>query len=173
VGIGLLAAPQPGTKTRKLLRKRLAALGEGVGDSLEDVQQAGSKVRKRAKQRLAKLRDDAGEEWEDMEERWGKARNRIRDIDLSGEEEDSSPFSTIFALAAGVAATYFLTSERAAPARSRVQGAASDMRRRASDQWDRFQRGGFRKDREGAADQAQGPESRAGMPPTDDAPQAS
>src|SRR5829696_2110988 len=112
IGIGLLAAPQPGTKTRKLLRKRLAALGEGVGDSLEDVQQAGSKVRKRAKQRLAKLRDNAGEEWEDVEDRWAKARNRIRDIDLSGEEEDSSPFSTIVALAAGVAATYFLTSER-------------------------------------------------------------
>ena len=174
VGIGLLAAPQPGTKTRKLLRKRLAALGEGVGDSLEDVQQAGSKVRKRAKQRLAKLRDDAGEEWEDVEERWAKARDRIRDIDLSGEEEDSSPFSTIVALAAGVAATYFLTSERAAPVRSRVQGAASDMRRRASDQWDRFQRGGFRQDHEeGTANQEPRPESRAGMPPIDDTPQAS
>src|SRR5688500_4084024 len=37
VGIGLLAAPQPGTRTRKLLAKRLAALGEGMGESLEDV----------------------------------------------------------------------------------------------------------------------------------------
>ncbi|MFL5511441.1 MAG: YtxH domain-containing protein, partial [Gemmatimonadales bacterium] len=151
VGIGLLAAPQPGTKTRKLLRKRLAALGEGVGDSLEDVQQASSKVRKRAKQRLAKLREDAGEEWEDVEERWTKAKDRIRDIDLSGEDEDSSPLGTIVALAAGVAATFFLTSDRAAPVRSRVQGAASDMRRRAGDQWDRFQRGGFRQGREGTA----------------------
>jgi gas vesicle protein len=173
VGIGLLAAPQPGTKTRKLLRKRLAALGEGVGDSLEDVQQASSKVRKRAKQRLAKLREDAGEEWEDVEERWTKAKDRIRDIDLSGEDEDSSPLGTIVALAAGVAATYFLTSDRAAPVRSRVQGAASDMRRRASDQWDRFQRGGFRQGREGTADQEPRPESRAGMPPADDTPQAS
>lgn len=172
VGIGLLAAPQPGTKTRKLLRKRLAALGEGVGDSLEDVQQASSKVRKRAKERLAKLREDAGEEWEDVEERWTKAKDRIRDIDLSGEDDDSSPLGTIVALAAGVAATYFLTSDRAAPVRSRVQGAASDMRRRASDQWDRFQRGGFRQGREGTAEEAR-PESRAGMPPADDTPQAS
>jgi len=172
VGIGLLAAPQPGTKTRKLLRKRLAALGEGVGDSLEDVQEASSKVRKRAKERLAKLREDAGDEWEDVEERWTKAKDRIRDIDLSGEDEDSGPLGTIVALAAGVAATYFLTSDRAAPVRSRVQGAASDMRRRAGDQWDRFQRGGFRQGREGTAEEQQ-PESRAGMPPADDAPQAS
>ncbi len=174
VGIGLLAAPQPGTKTRKLLRKRLAALGEGVGDSLEDVQEAGSKVRKRAKQRLAKLREDAGEEWEDVGERWTKAKDRIRDIDLSGEdEEDSSPLGTIVALAAGVAATYFLSSDRAAPVRSRVQDAASDMRRRASDQWDRFQRGGFRQGRESTADQEPRSESRAGTPPSDDTPQAS
>ncbi len=172
VGIGLLTAPQPGTKTRKLLRKRLAALGEGVGDSLEDVQQAGSNVRKRAKQRLAKLREDAGEEWEDVEERWTKAKDRIREIDLSGEDEDSSPLGSIVALAAGVAATYFLTSDRAAPVRSRVQDAASDMRRRAGDQWDRFQRGGFRQGREGAAEESR-PESRAGIPPADDTPQAS
>ena len=113
---------------------------------------------------MAKLREDAGEEWEDVEERWTKAKDRIRDIDLSGEDDDSSPLGTIVALAAGVAATYFLTSDRAAPVRSRVQGAASDMRRRASDQWDRFQRGGFRQGREGTAEEAR-PESRAGMPP--------
>jgi gas vesicle protein len=172
VGIGLLAAPQPGTKTRKLLRKRLAALGEGVGGGLEDVQEASSKVRKRAKQRLAKLREDAGEEWDDVEERWEKAKNRIRDMDL-GEDDDSGPFGTILAIAAGIAATYFMTSERAAPARSRVQGAASDVRRRATDQWDRFQRGGMRQGREGFEGQEPRPESRAGMPPRDDAPQAS
>ena len=172
VGIGLLAAPQPGTKTRKLLRKRLAALGENVGGSLEDVQEAGSKVRQRAKQRLAKLREDAGDEWEDVEERWANAKNRIRDIEV-GESDESSPLSTVLAIAAGVAATYFLTSERAAPVRSRVQGAASDVRRRASDRWDQFQRGGFRQGREGISNQEPRPESRAGTPPIDDAPQAS
>src|SRR5215210_7810266 len=92
VGIGLLAAPQPGTKTRKLLRKRLEALGEGVGESLGDVQEAGSKARKRAKQRLAKLREDAGGEWEEVEERWERAKDRIRDMEV-GEEEESSPLS--------------------------------------------------------------------------------
>ena len=172
VGIGLLAAPQPGTKTRKLLKKRLAALGEGVGESLGDVQEAGSKARKRAKQRFAKLREDAGGEWEEVEERWERAKDRIRDMD-DGDNEESSPFGSILALAAGVAATYFLTSERAAPVRSRVQGAASDVRRRATDQWDRFQRGGFRQERNDVGAQESGPESRAGMPPGNDAPQAS
>src|SRR6185295_8555814 len=33
VGVGLLAAPQPGTKTRKQLLNRLAALSEGMGES--------------------------------------------------------------------------------------------------------------------------------------------
>ena len=74
VGIGLLAAPQPGSKTRKLLRKRLAALGEGVGESLGDVQEVSSKARKRAKQRLSKLREDAGDEWDEVGERWQKAK---------------------------------------------------------------------------------------------------
>jgi len=171
VGIGLLAAPQPGSKTRKLLRKRLAALSEGVGESLEDVQEVSTRARKRAKQRLAKLREDAGEEWDEVGERWEKAKNRIRDIDPS-ESDDSSPLGTIFAIAAGVAATYFLTSERAAPARSRVQEAASDVKRRANDQWDRFQRGGFRQDREASAGQEVRSETRTGMPPTDDTPQA-
>jgi gas vesicle protein len=144
VGIGLLAAPQPGNKTRKLLRQRLASLGEGVGEGFEEVQEAGSKAGKRAKKRLAKLREDAGGEWEDMGERWEKAKSRIRDIDLGESEDDSGPFGSLLAIAAGVAATYLLTSDRAAPVRSRVQDAAADVRRRATDQWDRFQRGGFK-----------------------------
>jgi gas vesicle protein len=172
VGVGLLAAPQPGSKTRKLLRKRLAALSEGVGESLEDVQEVGSKARKRAKERLAKLRDDAGDEWEEAGERWDKTKSRIRDIDL-GESDDSSPFGTILAIAAGVAATYFLTSDRAAPVRSRVQTAASDVRRRATDQWDRFQRGGIRQGREGVGNQETRSESRTGPAASDEAPQAS
>jgi gas vesicle protein len=164
VGIGLLAAPQPGSKTRKVLRKRLAALGEGVGESLEEVQEASSKARKRARERLAKLREDAGEEWEDVGERWQKAKGRFADLDDS-DSEGSSPFGTLFAIAAGVAATYFLTSDRAAPVRSRVQDAASDVKRRATDQWDRFQRGGTRQGREDLGDQQ--PETRAGSTPGD------
>jgi gas vesicle protein len=163
LGIGLLAAPQPGSKTRTLLRKRLAALGEGVGESLGEVQEAGSKARKRARQRLAQLREGAGDEWEEMGERWERTKNRLRDTE---DEDDSGPFGTLFALAAGLAATYVLTSERAAPVRSRVQNAATDVRRRATDQWDRFQRGGFRQGREATGQS--GTETRAGATPPDE-----
>lgn len=166
VGIGLIAAPQPGSKTRTLLRKRLAALGEGVGEGLEGVQEVGSKARKKARERLARLRDDAGEEWEEMGERWERAKHRIRDE----EEDDSSPLGTVLALAAGLAATYVLTSDRAAPVRSRVQEAATDVRRRATDQWDRFQRGGIRREATGNQSET---ETRAGATPPDDGSETS
>ncbi|MDQ3224138.1 MAG: YtxH domain-containing protein, partial [Gemmatimonadota bacterium] len=161
VGVGLLAAPQPGTKTRKLLLKRLAALGEGMGEGLEDVQDVSSKARKRVKQRLEKLREDAGDEWEDVGDRWKKAKHRIRDLEF-GEEEESGSFGKLVALAAGLAATYFLTSERTATARDRVHDAAADVGRRATDQWDRFQRGGTRGKREGNEGRS---ETRAGPSP--------
>jgi gas vesicle protein len=170
VGIGLLAAPQPGTKTRKLLLKRLAELGEEVGEGFEEVQDLSSKARKRARQRLSKLRDEAGE---GLEDRWREAKQKFRREDEEEDEEDeesSGSMGTILALAAGVAATYLLTSERAEPVRSRVQHAASDVRRRASDEWDRFQRGGTRGGRE---DSPEGrPETRTGSTPSDEAPQA-
>lgn len=175
VGIGLLAAPQPGSKTRKLLRKRLAALGEEMGESLEDVQEVSSRARQRAKQRLARLKEDAGDGWEGVEERFAKAKSRLRD-ELA-ESDDSSPFGPLLAIAAGVAATYILTSERGAPVRSRVQDVATDVKRRATDQWDRFQRGGARQGRgdsgigEGSGEGRS--ETRAGAMPSDETPQAS
>ena len=168
VGIGLLAAPQPGTRTRKLLLERLAALGEDVGEGLEDVQEVSSKARKRVKQRLAKLRSEA----EDVEapERWSRARRSSRDDEISEDDEESGPFGKLFMLAAGLAATYFMTSERTAPARTRVQETASDVGRRATDQWDRFQRGGIRGWREGNESRS---ETRATSNPSDEAPEGS
>lgn len=172
VGIGLLAAPQPGSKTRTILKKRLAALGEDLGEGLEDVQQASSKARKRARQRLAKLREGAEEELGGVGERWEKAKGRIRDLDF-GESDESSSLGTILAIAAGVVATYFLTSERGAPVRARVQDVATDVKRRATDQWDRFQRGGAKQGREGSAAAEGRSETRTGSTPSDEAPQAS
>jgi gas vesicle protein len=167
--VGLLAAPQPGSKTRKLLLKRLAALGEGVEESLEEVQDLSSKAKKKAGQRLARLREEAEDGLETVEDRWQHAKRRIH---LDEDESDSSPLGTILALAAGVAATYFLTSDRAAPVRSTVQHVASDVKRRATDEWDRFQRGGIRR-REGSAGSEGRSETRAGTTPSDEAPQAS
>jgi hypothetical protein len=170
VGVGLLVAPQPGTKTRKQLLKRLAAVGEGVGEGVEDVQELGSKAGKRAKQRLAKLREDAGEEWEDVGDRWEKARSKLRDLEL-GEQEDSGAFGKLVAIAASLAATYFLTSERTATARHKVQDVAADVSRRATDQWDRFQRGGTRARRERSDSGESRSETRTAS--SDEAPQAS
>jgi gas vesicle protein len=169
VGVGLLAAPHPGTKTRKLVLDRLAALSEGLGENLEEAQDVSSKAGKRVKQRLAKLREDAGGEWEDVGDRWKKAKHRLRDLEL-GEDEDSGSFGKLLALAAGLAATYFLTSERTATARDRVQDVAADVGRRATDQWDRFQRGGTRGRQESNEGRS---ETRAGSSPSDEAPQAS
>lgn len=170
VGVGLLAAPQPGTRTRKLLLQRLAALGEGMGEGLEEVQDVGSKAGKRVKRKLAKLREDAGDEWERAPERWAKASSKWRDLDESDEDEGSGSFGKLLALAAGLAATYFMTSERTAAARTRVQESAVDVGRRATDQWDRFQRGGTRPRRE---DNEGRSETRTASKPSDEAPQAS
>ena len=169
VGIGLLAAPQPGAKTRKLLAKRLAALGEDMGEGLDEVQEVGSKARKRVKRRLAQLREEAGEEWQRVPDRLSRARNRFRDAEEEEEEEESGSFGKVLALAAGLAATYFMTSDRTATARTRVQETAADVGRRATDQWDRFQRGGIKgmRDAEGRS------ETRTASNPSDEAPQAS
>jgi len=168
VGIGLLAAPQPGTRTRKLLLQRLAALSEGMGEGLEEVQEVSSKAGKRAKRRLAKLREEAGEEWQRVPERWSKSKLR-KDLDLE-EDEESGSFGKLAVLAAGLAATYFFTSERTATARSRVQETAVDVGRRASDEWDRFQRGGLRARRETNESRS---ETRTASNPSDESPPAS
>lgn len=169
VGIGLLAAPQPGTKTRKLLLKRLAAMSEGMGEGLEEVQDVSSKVSKRARKRLAQLREEAGDEWERVPELWAKSKSKLKH-DLDDEDEGSGTFGKLAVLAAGLAATYFFTSEHTATARSRVQETAADVGRRATDQWDRFQRGGLRARKESNENRS---ETRTASNPSDEAPQAS
>jgi len=125
VGIGLLAAPEAGTKTRRRLRQRISALGNDLGEGLEGVQEFGGRARERMRARLEQLR----------------ARGEDVDDELADEEEedDSRALGTLLAVAAGVAATYFLSSERAAPARARARDAADTVRRQAADRWERFQ----------------------------------
>jgi hypothetical protein len=105
-------------------------------------------------------------------EKWERAKHRIRDLDPRETEEDSSSFGTLVAIAAGMAATYFLTSERAAPARSRVQEAASDVRRRANDRWGQFQRRGTGQGRESREGQGRA-ESPTGTGTMEDTPSTS
>jgi hypothetical protein len=127
VGIGMLAAPEAGTRTRRRLRRRLAEFGSELGEGLGGVQEFGGRARESMRSRLAQLR----------------AREALlEDLDEDEDEEEDgegSAFGTFLAVAAGVAATYFLSSERAAPARARARDAAVDIRRRAGDRWERFQ----------------------------------
>ena len=83
---------------------------------MEEVQDLSSKAKKRARERLAQLREDAEDGFESVDDRWQDAKRRLRRV--TEDESDSSPLGTIVAIAAGVAATYFLTSDRAAPVRS-------------------------------------------------------
>lgn len=129
VGIGMLAAPDAGLKTRRRLRRRLSELGDGLEGGIGEIQERGGRAREVVRDRLARAKKRGAEAWEDLEERF------------TAEEEDegSGALSTALAIAAGVAATYFLTSDRAAPARSRVRETAENVRREATDRWQRYQ----------------------------------
>jgi gas vesicle protein len=134
-GVGLLAAPQPGTDTRRALRKRLAAAREDFGEGLEDLEERSRPARRALRAHAEELRrrgrkryEELLEEAEDLEEE-------------SDEDEESGRLSTVLAIGAGLAAAAFLmTSERAAPARERVREAAATVRDEAEARWDRFQR---------------------------------
>jgi gas vesicle protein len=160
VGVGLLAAPQPGTKTRKVLRKRLSELGEDLGEGYEEVQELSGRARRRLREGAGRLKEGAerlkegagrlreraerlrarGQDaWEDVEEDLEDAEEDAED-ELD-EDEDSGRLGIILALAAGLAATLLITSDRAAPARERIREAADAVRERAGEQWERYQRG--------------------------------
>lgn len=156
VGIGMLAAPETGTKTRRRLRRRLETLGADLGEGLEGVQELGGRARDRMRERLAALRQRQRELEEDF----------FEDEDEEQEEDEGTgAASTLLALAAGAAATYFLASERAAPARTRVRETAETVRRKAADRWERYQQSrgnGFTERRAG--------ETAGGIPTSDEPP---
>jgi gas vesicle protein len=160
VGVGLLAAPQAGTKTRKVLRKRLSALGEDLGEGYEEVQELGGRAGKRIREGAGRVKEGA-ERLRERAERLRERAERLRarrqaaleeaeeDLDEEEDAEDeleqdegSGRVGTILALAAGLAATLLLTSDRAAPARERIREAADAVRERAGERWERYQRGG-------------------------------
>jgi len=127
VGVGLLVAPQPGTKTRKVLQKRLR---KGAGRLKEGAE--------RLRERAERLRARAAEASEDEED----AEDEEEEEEELDEDEGSGRLGTFLALAAGLAATFLMASDRAAPARERIRDAADAVRERAGEQWDRYQRGG-------------------------------
>lgn len=157
VGIGMLAAPETGTKTRRRLRRRLATLGSDLGGGLEEMQELGGRARERMRDRLAALRRRQQELVEGFDE----------DEEDEDEDEGASALGTVLAVAAGAAATYFLASERAAPARSRVRETAETVRRKATDRWERYQQG---RGNGLARPEGQRAETAGGVPTSDEPP---
>jgi gas vesicle protein len=160
VGVGLLAAPQPGARTRSALRKRLAAVGEDIGDELEHLEERSRPLRHAVRDRAEELRrrgrkkyEEALEEFEDLED------------EVEEEDEGSGVLATVLTVGAGLAAAYLLTSERAAPARERVREAAATVRDEAETRWSKFQ------SRRGNGHPTT--ESGARIDPADSAPQTS
>ncbi|MBA3318950.1 MAG: YtxH domain-containing protein [Gemmatimonadales bacterium] len=161
VGIGLLAAPDAGLKTRRRLRKRFETLGEDLGEGLEEMQGLSGRARERMRDRLSRMKKRGEDAWEGLEDRWHGEE----------EEEDSGAFGAVLAVAAGVAATYFLTSDRAAPARSRVRETAETVRRQATDRWEQYQQ--QRGEARGNGQPGNPGETRSGAIPSDESPQGS
>ena len=161
VGIGLLAAPDAGLKTRRRLRKRFESLGGDLGDGLEEMQGLSGRARDRMRERISRMRKRGEDAWEDLEDRWHGEE----------EEDDSGALGAVLAVAAGIAATYFLTSDRTGPARSRVKETAESVRRQASDRWEQYQQ--HRHEARGNGQPGSSGETRSGAVPSDESPQAS
>ena len=162
VGIGLLAAPDAGLKTRRRLRRRLETLSGDLGEGLEEMQGLSGRARERMREQLSRMRKRGEHAWEDLEDRWHGEEE---------EENDSGALGAVLAVAAGIAATYFLTSDRAGPARSRVRETAESVRRRATDRWEQFQQ--HRHETRGNGQPGGSGETRSGAIPSDESPQAS
>ena len=162
VGIGMLAAPDTGLKTRRRLRRRLGEFGEGIEGGIGEIQERGGRAREVVRDRLARAKKRGSEAWEDLEERFTAEEEE--------EDEGSGALSTALAIAAGVAATYFLTSDRAAPARSRVRQTAETVRREATDRWERYQ--SRRHEADNGHTDTGATESRSATIPSEEGPRA-
>jgi len=160
VGVGLLAAPQPGARTRSALRKRLAAVGEDIGEELDHLEERSRPLRHAVRDRAEDLRRRGRKKYEE-------ALEEFEDFEDEAEEEDegNGVLATVLTVGAGLAAAYLLTSDRAAPARERVREAAATVRDEAEARWSKFQR------RRGNGHPTT--ESGARIDPADSAPQTS
>jgi gas vesicle protein len=131
LGVGLLIAPQPGERTRKALRKKLAAIGEDLEDGFDEFEEKSRPARKEIRKRAEQLRVRGGKVWEDLEDRLDRLEHR--------DDDHSTGIISLLTFVAGLSATYLMTSEQAAPTRAKVRDAATHLRQRATDRWDRFQ----------------------------------
>jgi gas vesicle protein len=100
VGVGLLAAPQPGARTRSQLRKRLAAMGEDIGEEIDHLEERSRPLRHAVRDRAEELRRRGRKKYEETLE-------ELEDFEDEAEEEDeggSGVLTTVLTVGAGLAA---------------------------------------------------------------------
>ncbi|MGH7515917.1 MAG: hypothetical protein ACREOC_00395 [Gemmatimonadales bacterium] len=138
--VGVLTAPESGAGTRRRLRRGLADIsGPRLRDRWGDLS-AGFEHRRQRHERDAlverlEARIDALEERLEEEE----VEEAELEDELEPEEGKSAGHSgSALGLAAAALLTWFLSSEKAAPARERAREAAGKARDRAGSEWERF-----------------------------------
>jgi gas vesicle protein len=149
LAVGLLMAPEAGEETRERLRRRwrsgLDDLSEGLGRRARTLRDEGSGTLRRLEKRMNKLEDRLESARDAAIDAVEEPLERLR----SGRRTNGA--APLLGLATGAALAWFLSSERTADARAQVRDAAEKARRRATDEWERFQeRGGFSRRRETA-----------------------
>ncbi len=136
VGVGLLAAPQTGSETRRALRKRLDAAREGLEEEFEELEERSRPARRAVRARAEELGRRGRKRYEEALE---ALEDQVDQLEEDGDE-GSGVLGTALIIGAGIAAaTYFFTSERTATARERVREAAATVRDEAEARWERFQ----------------------------------
>jgi gas vesicle protein len=142
LAVGLLVAPDTGEHTRARLRRsmrsRLNDLGEGLGRGMHTLQEGGNSALRQLEKRLSEVEDH-------LESARDAAIDAVEEpLDRLRGGRRTSTAGPLLGLAAGAALAWFLTSDRTAEMRAEVRDAADKARRRAADEWERFQeRGGF------------------------------
>jgi len=137
VGMGLLAAPQTGSETRRALRKRLDAAREGLEEEFEELEERSRPARHAVRARAEELSRRGRKRYEEALEALEDEADELGEED---SDEGSSAIGTALIIGAGIAAAaYFFTSERTATARERVREAAATVRDEAEARWERFQ----------------------------------
>jgi hypothetical protein len=132
--VGVLTAPESGAGTRRRLRRGLADLsGPRLRDRWEDLS-AGLERRRERHERDALV--------ERLEARIDALEEQLAEPAADEEEvelvEESGHSGSVLSLVAGALFTWFLSSDKAAPARQRAREVAGQARERAGDEWERF-----------------------------------
>lgn len=146
LAVGLLMPPETGEDIRERVRERMRSkfddLSEGFGRRVRTFRDESNGALRRIEKRLNKLEDRIEAARDAAIDAVEEPLERLR------SERHGNGAAPILGLAAGAALAWFLSSERTADARAQVRDAAEKARRRAMDEWDRFQeRGGFARHR--------------------------